>query len=79
MYFILCVSRVAALECILVLSNVHDKADWTDAPLRDRVRSVVMLMLPGIVSSCVTVIRNMDTQNHAITVVGTLTYLYNSY
>lgn len=62
--------RVAALQCVLVLSNVHDKADWADAPLRERVRSVVMLMLPGLVSTCVAVIRNMDTQNHAITVAA---------
>lgn len=62
--------RVAALQCLLVLTNVHDEADWTDDPLRERARSVVMLMLPGIVSACVAVIRNMDTQNHAVTVAA---------
>ncbi|XP_054267059.1 TELO2-interacting protein 1 homolog [Macrosteles quadrilineatus] len=59
--------RVAALECLQVFCRVHNDASCDDAVLQSRVRDVVKLMFPGIMSCCLQVASEPATLNHKVT------------
>lgn len=58
------------MECILTLANVNDTSNSEDTTLHNSVRNVIMLMLPGIISTCVAIANDSDLQNHNISVVS---------
>lgn len=61
--------RLAAIEALMTLSQVHDEADPSDTVLRSQVADIVMLFLPGIAHGLHQIALGNDLQNHKVTMV----------
>ncbi|OXU30926.1 hypothetical protein TSAR_001893 [Trichomalopsis sarcophagae] len=62
--------RLAAIEAVMALVQVHDKADSQDIVLRSQIADVVMLYLPGVSSGLLEVALGSDIQNHKVTMMA---------
>ena len=65
--FLIC--RLAALECVMILAQVHNDADKNDVVFRHQVGDVIMFFLPGIISGLQRIATADEKQGHQITVV----------
>lgn len=68
--------RLAALECVMTLAQVHNDADRDDIVFRHQVGDVIMFFLPGIVSGLQRIAMADEKQGHQITVVWDLVLSY---
>ncbi|GLV45261.1 Telo2 interacting protein 1 [Carabus blaptoides fortunei] len=59
--------RLKAIECLMTMSYVHDKADFTDVVFRKQVSDCTMFFLPGITSCMRKVALDDEKQGHRIT------------
>jgi hypothetical protein len=67
-----CLYRIAAVECIMTLAQVHCEADRGDVVFRHQVGDVLMFLLPGIISGLQKIATDDEKQGHQITVVWDL-------
>jgi hypothetical protein len=56
--------------------QAHDDLRISDVSFKNKVADVVMLMVPGIVSTCVAIATGISTQNHKVLVVRYSFILY---
>lgn len=61
--------RLAAIECVMTLAQVHGDADRDDIVFRHQVGDVLMFFLPGIVSGLQRIATDDEKQGHQITMV----------
>ncbi|KAJ4443818.1 hypothetical protein ANN_05604 [Periplaneta americana] len=62
--------RIAAIECIMTLAQVHGDADRDDTVFRHQVGDVIMFFLPGIVSGMQRIATEDEKQGHQITLLA---------
>ncbi|XP_014259802.1 TELO2-interacting protein 1 homolog isoform X2 [Cimex lectularius] len=60
--------RLEALQCLLTFIQAHEK--YQDPDFKERVASIIMLMVPGIMSVCIEVVTNSITQNHKLILIA---------
>ena len=61
--------RVAAIEALMTLSQVHDEFDTNDIILRTQIGDIIMLFLPGIAHGLSHVAVSSSQQSHKVTMV----------
>lgn len=61
--------RVAAIECLMAVFFVHDRADVTDSVLREHVANHMFVMLPKVVATLHNVMLGDDKQGQAVIMV----------
>ncbi|XP_043474173.1 TELO2-interacting protein 1 homolog isoform X2 [Leptopilina heterotoma] len=62
--------RIAAIETVMVLLQVHDAADNKDIVFRSQVADSVMVILPGVSSGLLEVATGSDIQGHKLTIIA---------
>ncbi|XP_021917527.1 TELO2-interacting protein 1 homolog isoform X2 [Zootermopsis nevadensis] len=62
--------RLAAIECVMTLAQVHGDADRDDIVFRHQVGDVLMFFLPGIVSGLQRIATDDEKQGHQITMLA---------
>lgn len=73
--FVIFQYRIAALEAIMAMMQVHDDSILVDIVLKAQVADVVALLLPGVTTGLLDVALNMDIQSHKVTLVKRLFFL----
>lgn len=71
--------RLASIECVMILTQVHFEADKDDIVFRHQVGDVIMFFLPGIISGLQRIATADEKQGHQITTVWDLVLLFNIY
>lgn len=66
--------RIAAIECIMTLAQVHSEVDRNDIVFRHQVGDVIMFFLPGIVSGMQRIATEDEKQGHQITMLAVKTW-----
>jgi len=67
--YLFLIYRLAALECVMILTQVHIDADKNDVVFRHQVGDVIMFFLPGIISGLQRIATADEKQGHQITMV----------
>ncbi|XP_058792032.1 TELO2-interacting protein 1 homolog [Phymastichus coffea] len=62
--------RLAAMEAIMALLQLHNEADSQDIVLRHQIADVAMLILPGVITGLLDVALGSDIQSHKITMMA---------
>lgn len=66
--YLFLIYRLASLECVMILTQVHIDADKADV-FRHQVGDVIMFFLPGIISGLQKIATADEKQGHQITMV----------
>lgn len=67
--------RLAAVNCLMSIMQVHDEADFTDVVLRDQIANVIFLFLPKILSTLLDVAKGESKQGTIIISVSSIFYI----
>lgn len=60
----------------MVLCHIDDKIDKSDIVIQEQVADTIMPFLPGIVSGLQEIAMGSEVQNHKVTMVKNIRYLY---
>jgi len=77
--YLFLIYRLASLECVMILTQVHVDADKDDIVFRHQVGDVIMFFLPGIISGLQRIATADEKQGYQITVVWDLDLSFNIY